>query len=173
MKVRRKYWVKPKLQLKYLFILGGIIIFLAVLIYYTFLDILLSSPGMDQLSAGAVQNFIRSYTNGFLWVMLLFILIILVESIFYFHRIVGPIFFFEKIMKQLANGEFFRDIHYRRKDDTKELALSIGEMIKNVRETVVQDKKKIEEIKSDIEKGDKETAKKKLDEICKWFKTEQ
>jgi methyl-accepting chemotaxis protein len=76
-------------------------------------------------------------------------------------------------MKQLANGEFFRDIHYRRKDDTKELALSIGEMIKNVRETVVQDKKKIEEIKADIEKGDKETAKKKLDEIGKWFKTEQ
>ena len=173
MKVRRKYWVKPKLQLKYLLILGGIIIFLAVLIYYTFLDILLSSPGMDQLSAGAVQNFIRSYTNGFLWVMLLFILIILVESIFYFHRIVGPIFFFEKIMKQLANGEFFRDIHYRRKDDTKELALSIGEMIKNVRENVSKDRKSIEEIKEDIEKGDKETAKKKLDEVGKWFKTEQ
>jgi len=173
MKVRRKYWVKPKLQLKYLLILGGIIIFLAVLIYYTFLDILLSSPGMDQLSAGAVQNFIRSYTNGFLWVMLLFILIILVESIFYFHRIVGPIFFFEKIMKQLSNGEFFRDIHYRRKDDTKELALSIGEMIKNVRDNVLSDRQKIEEIKTDIESGNKEKAKKNLDEVTKWFKLEQ
>ena len=173
MKVRRNYWVKPKLQLKYLLLLGGIIIVLAVLIYYTFLDILLSSPGMDQLSAGAVQNFIRSYTNGFLWVMLLFILIILIESIFYFHRIVGPIFFFERIMKQLANGEFFRDIHYRRKDDTKELALSIGEMIKNVRDNVLQDKAKIEEIKADIDKGDKDSAKKKLDEIDKWFKVEQ
>ena len=172
MKVIRNYWVKPKLQLKYLLLLGGIIIVLAVLIYYTFLDILLSSPGMDQLSAGAVQNFIRSYTNGFLWVMLLFILIILIESIFYFHRIVGPIFFFERIMKQLANGEFFRDIHYRRKDDTKELALSIGEMIKNVRDNVLQDKAKIEEIKADIDKGDKDSAKKKLDEIDKWFKVE-
>ena len=173
MKVRRKYWVKPKLQLKYLLLLACIIVVLAVLIYYTFLDILLSSPGMDQLSAGAVQNFIRSYTNGFLWVMLLFVLIILLESIFYFHRIVGPIFFFEKVMKQLANGEFFRQMHYRRKDDTKELAVSIGEMINNVKTNVSEDRKKIEEIKADIEKGNKESAKKKLEEVTKWFKLEQ
>jgi len=54
-KKRRQYLVKPKLQIKYLFLLAIIILILAVLIYYIFLDSLLEAPGMDQLSAGAIK----------------------------------------------------------------------------------------------------------------------
>ena len=94
---RRQYIVKPKLQIKYLLILAAIIVISSILIYYMFLDSLLNSPGMDQLSAGAVKNFVRSYTSGFFWVTLIFMAVILIESIFYFHRLIGPIFFFEKL----------------------------------------------------------------------------
>ena len=98
---RRQYIVKPKLQIKYLLILAAIIVVSSILIYYMFLDSLLNSPGMDQLSAGAVKNFVRSYTSGFFWAILGFMAIVLIESIFYFHRLIGPIFFFEKVMARL------------------------------------------------------------------------
>ena len=143
---RKHYLVKPKLQLKYLVLLALIMLISAILIYYSFLNSLLSSPGMDQLSAGAVKNFVRSYNSGFFWAMLIFAIIVLFESIFYFHRLIGPIFFFEKVMKQLAEGNFSMIVHHR---------------------------KKIDSIKVAIDSGKTDEAKHMLCELTQWFKTEQ
>ncbi len=169
---RRQYFVKPKLQIKYLFILAAIIVVSSILIYYMFLDSLLNSPGMDQLSAGAINNFIRSYTSGFFWAILCFMALVLIESIFYFHRIIGPIFFFEKVTARLKNGDFTMRIHYRKKDETIELAKNMNETVNNVRNAVAQDRKKIDEIKVAIDNGEKDKAKQLLGELTQWFKTE-
>jgi methyl-accepting chemotaxis protein len=170
---RRQYIVKPKLQIKYLLILAAVIIVSSILIYYMFLDSLLNSPGMDQLSAGAVKNFVRSYTSGFFWAILGFMAIVLIESIFYFHRLIGPIFFFEKVMARLKNGDFSVIVHHRHKDETIELATSMNEAISNVRTAVSEDRKKIDAIKVAIDSGDKDKAKHLLSELTQWFKIEQ
>ncbi len=170
---RRQYIVKPKLQIKYLLILAAVIIVSSILIYYMFLDSLLNSPGMDQLSAGAVKNFVRSYTSGFFWAILGFMAIVLIESIFYFHRLIGPIFFFEKVMARLKNGDFSVNVHHRHKDETIELATSMNEAISNVRTAVSEDRKKIDAIKVAIDSGDKDKAKHLLSELTQWFKIEQ
>ena len=170
---RRQYIVKPKLQIKYLLILAAVIIVSSILIYYMFLDSLLNSPGMDQLSAGAVKNFVRSYTSGFFWAILGFMAIVLIESIFYFHRLIGPIFFFEKVMARLKNGDFSVIVHHRHKDETIELATSMNEAISNVRTAVSEDRKKIDAIKVAIDSGDKDKAKQLLGELTQWFKIEQ
>lgn len=171
-KKRRQYLVKPKLQLKYLTILGFIILISAVLIYYVFLDTLLSSPGMDQLSAGAVKHFVNSYTSGFFWAVLIFMAIILIESIFYFHRLVGPIFFFEKVMKQVGEGNFVQKVHFRKKDETKELATLMDQALSNVKNAVLDDRKKIEEVKIAITDGNIDKARQLLCELTQWFKIE-
>ncbi len=170
---RRQYIVKPKLQIKYLLILAAIIVVSSILIYYMFLDSLLNSPGMDQLSAGAVKNFVRSYTSGFFWVTLIFMAVILIESIFYFHRLIGPIFFFEKVMSKLKNGDFSVSIHHRQKDETIELATSMNEAVTNVRNAISEDRKKIDAIKIAIDSGEKDKAKHLLSELTQWFKIEQ
>jgi len=170
---RRQYIVKPKLQIKYLLILAAVIIVSSILIYYMFLDSLLNSPGMDQLSAGAVKNFVRSYTSGFFWAILGFMAIVLIESIFYFHRLIGPIFFFEKVMTRLKNGDFSVSVHHRHKDETIELATSMNEAISNVRTAVSEDRKKIDAIKVAIDSGDKDKAKHLLSELTQWFKIEK
>lgn len=169
-KKRRQYLVKPKLQLKYLSILAFIIVVSAMMIYYAFLDSLLTSPGMDQLSAGAIRNFVRSYTSGFFWVTLVFTIIVLIESIFYFHRLIGPVFFFEIVMNKLSQGKFFVNVHHRKKDETIELAVNIKKTIENVRSAVSEDRKRIELIKDAIDLGEKEKAKQMLSELTKWFK---
>ncbi|MDD5021557.1 MAG: methyl-accepting chemotaxis protein [Endomicrobiaceae bacterium] len=171
-KKRRQYLVKPKLQLKYLTILGFVILISSVLIYYVFLDTLLSSPGMDQLSAGAVKHFVNSYTSGFFWAVLIFMAVILIESIFYFHRLIGPIFFFEKVMKHLSEGNFIPKVHFRKKDETKELAIVMDQALSNIKNAVSNDRKKIEEIKLAITDGNIDKARQLLCELTQWFKIE-
>ena len=170
---RKHYIVKPKLQIKYLLILAAIIVISSILIYYVFLDSLLNSPGMDQLSAGAVKNFVRSYTSGFFWVTLIFMAVILIESIFYFHRLIGPIFFFEKVMAKLKEGDFSVNIHHRKKDETIELAERMNETVANVRKAVAEDREKIQTIKVAIDSGETDKAKHLLSELTQWFKIEQ
>lgn len=172
-RVRRQYIVKPNIQIRYLLLLAGIIVVLAILIYYIFLDTLLSSPGMDQLSAGAIKNFVRTYTSGFFWVTLIFMATILIESIFYFHRIVGPIYFFEKVMNKIADGDFSQTVHHRKKDETIELAENMNNAISKVRDTIVKDREKIGLINTAIDNGNKDEAKRLLSEIMQWFKTEK
>jgi len=169
---RKQYFVKPKLQIKYLLILAVIIIFASILIYYMFLDTLLNSPGMDQLSAGSVKNFVRSYTSGFFWAVLGFMVLVLVESIFYFHRIVGPLFFFEKVMVKLQEGDFTVNVHHREKDETIELAKGINLAVENIRNAVSEDRKKIEQINQAIDSNDTTKAKQLLSELTQWFKLE-
>jgi len=170
---RKKYLVKPKLQLKYLLLLALVMFVSAILIYYSFLNSLLTSPGMDQLSAGAAKNFVRSYNTGFFWAMLIFAAVVLSGSIFYFHRLIGPIFFFEKVMDKLKDGDFSVYVHHRKKDQTIELATSMNEAVTNVRNAVLEDRKKIEEIKTAIDSGDSNKAKSLLDELTQWFKIEK
>lgn len=172
-KIRRQYIVKPSIQIRYLSILAGIIVILAILISYIFLNTLLSSPGMDQLSEGDKQFFIRMYKGGFFWSTLIFIVAVLTESIFYFHRIIGPIYFFEKVMKKISEGDFSLNIHHRRKDETVELAQNMDKAIGNVRNTILQDRAKIGLIKEAIDKDNKDEAKKLLDELLQWFKIEK
>lgn len=170
---RKKYLVKPKLQLKYLLLLALVMFVSAILIYYSFLNSLLTSPGMDQLSAGAAKNFVRSYNTGFFWAMLIFAVVVLSGSIFYFHRLIGPIFFFEKVMDKLKDGDFSVYVHHRKKDQTIELATSMNEAVANVRNAVLEDRKKIEEIKTAIDSGDSNKAKSLLGELTQWFKIEK
>ena len=128
---------------------------------------------MDQLSAGAVRNFIRSYTSGFFWAILGFMAIVLIESIFYFHRLIGPIFFFEKVMARLKEGDFSMNVHHRRKDETIELATSMNEAVVGVRNAIAEDRKKIDAIKVAIDSGENDKAKHLLSELTQWFKIEQ
>jgi methyl-accepting chemotaxis protein len=170
--LRKKYFVKPKVQWKYLIILAIVIVICAVLCYYSFLISLQNAPGMEQLSAGTVKNFRRAYTSGFFWIIFFFVVFVLVQSTFYFHRIIGPLFFFEKVMKKLSEGNFSIKMHWRKKDETKELAHLIGQVIDNTKASVINDRKKIREAVEAMDAGNKDKAKEILATVTKWCKTE-
>ncbi|MCL1971805.1 MAG: methyl-accepting chemotaxis protein [Endomicrobia bacterium] len=170
--LRKKYIVKPRVQWKYLIILTLVMVISAVLCYYAFLTSLQNAPGMDQLSAGTVKNFQRAYTSGFFWIIFVFVIFVLIQSIFYFHRIIGPLFFFEKVMKKLSEGNFAIKIHWRQKDETKELATLIGQAIENTKASVLEDRRKIKEAVEAIDAGNNEKAKDILSSVTKWCKTE-
>ncbi|MDR2191946.1 MAG: hypothetical protein LBO62_03600 [Endomicrobium sp.] len=170
--IRKKYFVKPKTQWKYLITIGLVMALLTLLCYYVFWNSLLTTPGMEQLSAGAIKYFKRAYMSGFFWMIFIFASFILMNSVFYFHRIIGPIYFFELIMKKLMEGDFSVKIHWRKKDETKELAFLIGTMIDNTRAAVLGDRAKIAAAQKAIDDGDYNKAKEILDEVTKWCKTD-
>jgi methyl-accepting chemotaxis protein len=170
--IRKKYFVKPKTQWKYLIIISVIMAFFALLCYYVFYNSLLNTPGMEQLSAGAIKYFKRAYTGGFFWTIFIFASFILINSVFYFHRIIGPLYFFELVMKKLSEGDFSVKMHWRKKDETKELAFFIGTMIDNTRSAVLEDRVKIAQAQKAIDDKDYDKAKEILDGVTKWFKTD-
>lgn len=170
--LRKKYFVKPKTQGKYLVVLAIIMILFAVLCYHVFLHSLTQTPGMEQLSAGTVKHFRRTYTGGFFWIVFVFIILVLIQSVFYFHRIIGPLYFFEKVMAKLAKGNFSIKMHWRKKDETKELAHLIGKVIDNTKASVLDDREKIREAVKAIDDGDNQKAKDVLSTVTQWCKTD-
>jgi len=170
--LRKKYFVKPKTQWRYLVTIGIIMAFFSLLCYYVFWNSLLSTPGMEQLSSGAIKYFKRAYVGGFFWMIFIFASFILINSVFYFHRIIGPIYFFELVMKRLADGDFSVKMHWRKKDETKELALLIGSMIDNTRAAVLDDRSRVAEAQRAIDKGDFDKAKEILSKVTRWCKTD-
>jgi methyl-accepting chemotaxis protein len=169
--IRKKYFVKPRTQGKYLIILGVIMALFSLLCYYVFYNALLNTPGMEQLSSGAIKYFKRAYTGGFFWTIFIFASFVLINSVFYFHRILGPLYFFEFVMKRLAGGDFSVKMHWRKKDETKDLAFLIGTMIDNTRAAVLEDRAKIAQAQKAIDEKDYEKAKEILSDATKWFKT--
>jgi len=172
MMIRKKYLVKPALQLKYVLIFTAVIIVLGFLSYYAFFNALISAPGMEALSAGTVKNFKNVYANGFFWVIFIFAAFVIIQSVFYFHRIIGPLYFFEAVMKKLAKGNFGVKMHWRKRDETKELAQSIQEMIENTKSSVLEDRQIIKDAIKAINAKDSEKAKKLLSKATKWCKTD-
>jgi len=170
---RRKYLVKPSIQIRYLVILGVIMIVSSALVFFVFFDALMRSPGMDQLSAGAIANFKRTYLTGFFWVSVAFALFVLVQSVFYFHRIIGPLFFFEKIMRALATGDFTMNVHFRQKDETKELATLINSFVDNTRKSITSDRELIKEAIRAMDSNDNVKAKELLSKATVWAKIEK
>lgn len=170
--LRKKYFVKPRTQWKYLIILAVVMLVFGVLCYFAFWNSLTSTPGMDQLSAGTVKYFKRTYTGGFFWIIFVFTVFILVQSIFYFHRIIGPLYFFENVMKKLSEGNFSIKMHWRKKDETKELAHMIAKVIENTRSSVLDDRKKLIEAVKAIDEGESQKAKDILAGVTQWCQTD-
>ena len=166
--LRTNYIVSPKLQLKYLAAVIAIIILTAVSMYFVFWSSLIHSPGLDRLSAGDVTALEHYYQLNFVWVILILIAAFGLLSVFVFHRIVGPLFVFDRAVKNLSSGDLTSDVSLRKNDELKESAAELQNMIDNIRDAVLEDRRKIKEV---MDKSPSD-VKEKLSSVTRWFKTE-
>lgn len=134
--VRRSYWVNPKFQLKYCFILMGAGIgfsIIAATYSYTFLRVTIMAL------VGRNSHVLDQYLIPFL---LTFLIISIAITIMMFllgrilsHQIAGPLYAFEKYLDDILSGND-RPFKLRTKDDFQhlvELAETISKKIKNGR----------------------------------------
>lgn len=170
--LRTHFIIKPRIQLRYMLISLLIVCLTAIAVYYTFWSALVGSPGMDQLSGGELRAIYDAYNVSFIWVVVILGVGIALLNIFYFHRLIGPIFVMERVVKALTRGDFSVTMHLRKHDELKELAAYVQEMLANLRAAVQTDRAKIEQIKTLLDQGKVTQAKDGLNELSQWFKLE-
>jgi methyl-accepting chemotaxis protein len=170
--LRTHYIIKPRLQIKYLVIALLVVGLTAAVVYYVFWSALVRAPGIDQLSSGEMRALSGAYNAGFVWVVAILGIGIGLESIFFFHRLIGPIFVIERIIKSLAAGDFNVSMHLRRHDELKDMVPHVQEMITNIRTAVQDDRARIAEIRGLLDQGKITQAKDLLDGLGRWYKVD-
>jgi putative copper export protein len=89
--LRKKFLIKPKLQFKYMIITALVVLLSAVVVYFVLHQVMRSSGGMEQLTDGEWRSLTLALNRGLVWIVAFIALVLAVESVFFFHRMVGPL----------------------------------------------------------------------------------
>lgn len=118
---RKKYWVNPKFQLKYCFLLMGVgagISLVAMVFSYTYLRVtILELVGPNRL---VLDKFLIPFAMTFFLLCLGCSAALFAVGKVISHKIAGPIFAFEKFIHDVLDGKG-RTFKLRTKDEFKEL----------------------------------------------------
>jgi methyl-accepting chemotaxis protein len=126
---RRKYLINKKVQLGYFgltvwFICIGIMLVGSITYYLVFSTILKEfenvEKSIDIVNTVQRVNALLAGKLGITFIVLVILAAILV--VYYLHRVVGPVFRIEKVLKEMMAGKQFEPIHLRKKDSFKSLA---------------------------------------------------
>ena len=90
--MRKHFIVKPKIQMKYLFITVLAVIATGLAVYFALWSSLVNSAGLEQFTAGEWKALERAYQMSFLWVLVIIVIGFGLESLVIFHRVIGPVF---------------------------------------------------------------------------------
>lgn len=128
---RKKYIVNKNLQLRIFFQLLVFMFFVAVIVAWTvylgvFKTILFDLSG-EKISL--IQKMVS--LRMALWFLPSVISIIII-SVFFSHKIAGPIFVFQRAIKRMANGEPTDKVKLRQRDMLTDFAQDINLLIETV-----------------------------------------
>ena len=161
---RRQYFIKKDFQFK--FILKFCLIVLIGTILSTGLLFLFSQGTLTssfQQSRLVIKNTSLAilpaviYTN--LITLGLITLATIVVTLFVSHKIAGPLFRFEKELKEIEKGDLTKSIRLRKKDQTTDMADSLNKMTAGLHEKVLDIRTGVENL---IELASKQNAPQEL-----------
>ncbi len=128
--IRKRYIIKKGFQLRFMIIVIVSMLLIALVtslsIYSAVMQTLVTQFHGENLAlikyAVTYKLFIRS---------LLLIVAIAIMSVFISHRIAGPVYKFERIIRELAQGKKVEEFKLRKRDEFYELATAINDLIKS------------------------------------------
>ena len=128
--IRKRYIIKKGFQLRFMIIVIVSMLLIALVtslsIYSAVMQTLVAQFHGENLAlikhAITYKLFIRS---------LLLIFAIAIMSVFISHRIAGPVYKFERIIRELARGKKVEEFKLRKRDEFYELATAINDLIKS------------------------------------------
>jgi len=128
--------VKTRLQLKYLRLIVGTIVVMMVIVALTFYATFQLTLSTAQLGryAEARLNEVFSWLN---WLLLLECMACILLAAFFSlkltHKIAGPLFRVEKIVKDMADRGIVEEIKIRKDDDLQELVDAMNTLLTKVK----------------------------------------
>lgn len=148
---RRQYFIKKGYQFR--FILRFCVILLAGVIVSTGLLLLFSRSSLtstfDQ-SHLVIENTARAILPAVLLTNLITLGLVTLATImvllFLSHRLAGPLFRFEKEIKEIASGDLNKQVRLRRDDQIKEMAESLNFMTTSLRRKLLIIQKELAEL---------------------------
>ena len=137
--VRKKYIVKKDLQLRLFLELVIFMFFVAALVGITMILVLyrtllndLRQAGLMLSNIGILQNFREEISFQLLIWFLPTVFAIVIISVFLTHKIAGPIFVFQRAIKQMFEGQEVRTIRLRKYDKLNDFAADLNRLIEHV-----------------------------------------
>ncbi len=153
---RKNYFIKKDLQGKYIF--SFFIFVIAGSIIFTLIFSFLSSDTLTivyenyNLKIGKTPLVLLKEILSAHWIFIVVGgLVVVILSMFLTHRFAGPIFRFERSIDEITNGNLNFQIKLRQKDEGKELADKINQMILMFSDNLKEMKKISEEIKNELD----------------------
>ena len=111
-----------------------------------------TQPSIDQYKAtlNGISEYIRSFSSNkefkqtilcsLLWVfgigMVLVMVQIVLLTIFFSHKIAGPVYRFEKVCQNMIEGKYTDEIHLRKGDELQNLSFLLNEVLRKTRERI-------------------------------------
>jgi methyl-accepting chemotaxis protein len=148
---RKQYFVQKDFQSKFILkfcmvLLIGIIISIGLL--YLFSENTLTSSFehsrlvIKNTASAILPNVFLSHSIAFVLIALLTIAVTLLIS----HKLAGPLFRFQKELKEIGNGDLSKDVKIRKKDQFKAVADSLDQMRVNLQKKVADIKDEVDQI---------------------------
>ena len=134
---RRNYFIKKELQGKYIFSFFIFVIFGGII--FTLIFSLLSADTVTivyedyNLRIGKTPFILFKEILSADWIFIVTAgLSVVVISMFLTHRFAGPMYRFEKSVEEMLRGNFNFEIRLRKKDEGKELAAMMNQLISTI-----------------------------------------
>ena len=152
---RRNYFIKKELQGRYIFSFFVFVIIGSII--FTLIFSLLSSNTLtiiyenSNLRIGKTPLILIKEILSAQWIFIATAgIAVVVVSMFLTHRFAGPLYRFEKSIEEMARGHFNFQIHLRKKDEGKELAQMMNQLIDMLSSNVGEMRRVADEIDSRV-----------------------
>lgn len=148
---RRQFFVQKDFQSKFILkfcmvLLTGIIISIGLLFLFS-KNTLTSSFEQSRLvikntASAILPSVLLSHSIALLLITLLTIVVTLLIS----HKLAGPLFRFQKELKEIGDGDLSKVVKIRKKDQVKAIADSLNQMRANLQKKILDIKEEVEQI---------------------------
>lgn len=137
---RRTIFIKKKQQLHYMVliiasVLAGLLI-MAFELAFTLNEIFDQYPVLLQ----PIYDNFPSIAYGFIYKLILYLMLVVLISAILSHRMAGPVYRFEQTCKAVAKGDFSQRVHLRKGDQLMELQDEFNKMMDRVEAEIKKQK---------------------------------
>lgn len=150
--MRKKFLVKPSLQIRHLTWTLGLVLFSCLIGYFLF----------ENLAAKTLQNLAIPQENwasvrqisrwGFTLILFILMVAVGIENYFLFHKFVGPLHAIENGLKRVATGDLSTAIQIRGSDELNDLVNAFENMRKEMRLRLSTQEKLSESLAADVDR---------------------
>lgn len=126
--MRKKLFIKPRLQIQHLAWTLGVALLASVVGYLIFETMLKSILVPATATSGQWLEIRQGLRAGYAVVVMVLTIAIGLENYLLFHRIVGPLYALERGLKRVAEGQFNDVVQLRKDDQLKDLVAAFEEM---------------------------------------------